>query len=117
MNYRTRQEIFDIVARHLLTQGERSTAPKLGCAYRDGSGRKCAIGALIPDDLYSRDLEGFRADSPCILKAANIDASDGLFAVGLQDVHDKYLPHEWREKLEGWASTYNLSPAVLGDFA
>ena len=46
------QEVFDRVARHLLTQRrksmiERSAGPV--CAFRGVDGTKCAIGCLIPD--------------------------------------------------------------------
>ena len=53
------QQAFDTVARHLLTQGCKSIGPH-GCAYRGEGGKKCAIGALIPDDLYNRSFEGNR---------------------------------------------------------
>ncbi len=28
------------------------------CAYRTPDGNKCAIGCLIPDELYEKDMEG-----------------------------------------------------------
>lgn len=54
-----RQLIFDTVARHLLTQGTRAvTEYGRACRYRGPDNTKCAIGALIPDDIYSDHLEG-----------------------------------------------------------
>lgn len=29
-----------------------------GCAYRGFDGRRCAVGVLIPDEIYSVDIEG-----------------------------------------------------------
>lgn len=54
------QEIFDTVARHLFTQGERSFNNILSklCAYRGKNGMKCAIGCLIPDGRYELSIEG-----------------------------------------------------------
>jgi hypothetical protein len=53
------QEAFDIVVRGLAAQGwERSADEHGDCAYRGLGGRKCAIGHLIPDDLYDGALEG-----------------------------------------------------------
>lgn len=57
-----RQELFEKAARGLLAQDGRSTRSNekgevLGCAYRGPNGRKCAIGHLIPDELYSSGME------------------------------------------------------------
>lgn len=55
----TNQEIFDRVASHLRGMRERSGisyGPKpyeFSCKYRDGKGGMCAIGALIPDEMYN----------------------------------------------------------------
>jgi hypothetical protein len=47
----TKQEIFDKVAAHLLTQRRQSVNDCSGaCVYRSPEGLKCAAGCLIPDD-------------------------------------------------------------------
>lgn len=59
----THQEIYDQVCAHLAKQGRRSMIPINGkaiCAYRGNGGTKCAVGALIPDELYTAKLEGVR---------------------------------------------------------
>ena len=58
-----RQQVFDAVVHHLAKQGKRSTFTRPGqgfsmCRYRGYGGLKCAIGALIPDELYHPRLEG-----------------------------------------------------------
>lgn len=51
-------EQFGKVANHLIKQGRRSLAPDgVGCMYRGEGGMKCAIGAIIPDHLYSEKME------------------------------------------------------------
>lgn len=35
----------------------------LECQYRTSDGAKCAIGTLIPDGLYTQEMEGQNADS------------------------------------------------------
>lgn len=56
----TEQEVFDFVVNHLAKQGRMSFNDVTGrCAYRDPDGNKCAAGCLIPDDKYSKLLEGF----------------------------------------------------------
>ncbi len=44
----TKQEIFDKVATHLLTQNEKALNSVGGCVYRTDKGLKCAVGCLIP---------------------------------------------------------------------
>jgi hypothetical protein len=52
------QSVFDFIVRHLFKQGKRAIG-KYGCAYRvPDTNFKCAIGCLIPDDLYVKDIEG-----------------------------------------------------------
>ena len=53
----TEQEIFDKVVLHLYQQGEPSITHGGRCRYRL-SGKMCAIGCLIPDDMYSESMEG-----------------------------------------------------------
>ena len=68
----TPQEIFDTVARHLFTQGERSIAAStdyyeddVNCMYRSPSGMTCAVGCLIPDAAYLPSMEGSGATGLC----------------------------------------------------
>lgn len=62
----TPQEVFDKVARHLLTQKRKAMAvmpeaangdAKPACAYRGSDGTSCAFGCLIPDSCYDPVLE------------------------------------------------------------
>ncbi len=54
----TPQEIFDYVSEFLLKQGGKSTLENGVCAYRSSDGtRKCAVGCLIPDECYVKDIE------------------------------------------------------------
>lgn len=59
----TTQEVFDKVAHHLLKQKARSmisssTGGSQLCAYRGGQGLCCAVGFLIPENLYDMNMEG-----------------------------------------------------------
>lgn len=54
------QEIFDKVVDHLFTQGEPAMGTNtLSCLYRGENGQMCAVGCLIPDDLYDVYMEGY----------------------------------------------------------
>jgi hypothetical protein len=63
----TPQEIFDTVARHLFTQGQRAGYERnredygdesFACRYRGPGGTTCAVGVLIPDAAYDPEMEG-----------------------------------------------------------
>ncbi len=54
----TPQEIFDKVYTHLVNQKVRSLSRNSNlCTYRGENGTKCAIGCLIPDELYDFSFE------------------------------------------------------------
>lgn len=52
----TNQELVDFVVRKLFQQGKQARANH-DCAYRGSDGTKCAVGFLIPDEEYHRELE------------------------------------------------------------
>ncbi len=99
----TKQEIFDRVADHLAKQG----APAVGeiitdaggepaCQYRAPNGRRCAIGALIPDELYEVRLEGSwasqlgeRSSELFFYDKCGLGGVRGYFLDCLQNVHDE----------------------------
>lgn len=52
------QEAFDRVVEHLLTAKKRSVDVNGNyCLYRSPDGGACAVGALIPDELYHPDMD------------------------------------------------------------
>ena len=86
------QEVFDIVVNHLVTQRRPAYTDLSGCMYRAPDGLRCAVGALIPDNLYDPEFEGSTADS-VIQNLFNEDLADwrehkGLL-LALQEVHDE----------------------------
>lgn len=125
-----RQEVFDTVTRHLLTQGKKAEEfPSRTCVYHSPKGLKCAIGCLIPDSLYSPDLEGKTAHSlviwytleeakvvPAISPTSHKGTSIRTFLSDLQNIHDTYSPEEWRYQLRALATRYKLSTRVLKEF-
>lgn len=50
------QAIFNQVYAHLLKQGAASKNHG-DCVYRGDDGTSCAVGCLIPDDVYTPELE------------------------------------------------------------
>lgn len=50
-------DTFQKVKNHLLTQQQYSQDHNGNCSYRGINGLSCAIGCLIPDDLYTYEME------------------------------------------------------------
>jgi hypothetical protein len=85
------QEVFDIVVNHLFTQGRPAYDGDQGCMYRAPDGLRCAVGVLIPDDLYVPEFETNSSDKVIhdLFKSGLADWREHeklLFA--LQDAHD-----------------------------
>jgi len=104
------KEVFDRVKTHLLAQGERSQQqPKGlkgdGCAYHGANGLKCAVGCLITEEAYSKELEGDLVDVDLVraaLEASGIvDDFDTLDMLRrLQNIHDCLPPVVWEGALD-----------------
>jgi len=87
------QQIFDTVARHLFTQGKAAQDDSGMCRYRNEDGTRCAVGCLIPDELYDPRMEThgfaqliqeFRADLPDFM----LEGQNPNLLARLQRVHD-----------------------------
>lgn len=116
----TPQQVFDKVARHLLTQRKRSLKGQGGpCAYRGDDGAACAVGCLMTDD------EAKKADAHAMGAVREI-AKVGLLPTrlaphvrlldALQDVHDMGELHEWADELRELARRRKLRVTVLKEF-
>ena len=97
---RTLQEAFDQSVRGIISQGGPSVDPtKSGgyCLLRGPNNHKCAIGWLIPDDKYDKDLESmspagivkelgeFPVEEP---EPEDLNRRMGSFYSQLQKAHD-----------------------------
>lgn len=117
-----KQKTFNTVRDHLLAQGRRSkrrarkSDPAPGssiCLYRSPAGLSCAIGCLIPDDVYDPSIEGdpVYCLPPKIRKALGIRTDeDEELLFSLQNVHDNHDPRTWKNELTWVAEQYGLKP-------
>ena len=128
-----RQYVFNTVARHLLTQRKQALRPSLpqpdgaapapACVYRSPRGLKCAIGALIPDEMYCPRMEGnsvrnLLMDHPELtshlkLKQDLSEVVEIQFLDTLQQIHDDNPEYDWPLKLLEFAEQYGLDPQVV----
>lgn len=119
----TRQEMFDKVVAHFAVQRALAIDDHGNCRYRTGDGRKCAVGALIPDDAYTPYCESLSAEDlfvvrPEMMRAAGITSDDSGFLVSLQSAHDTAWPCDkllmgLSKKLAKVAARYKLDPSCL----
>jgi hypothetical protein len=123
----TNQEIFDKVATHLLTQKKKSEImrqaeygiPKPACAYRAADGSTCAIGCLIPDDIFQPGMEGLRVQTLMVYYESIRDLfanNDASLLGTLQVLHDNYPVSTWKSELAATARMYKLDDKVLENF-
>lgn len=88
-------EILRKVREHFNEQGALAWDDKAEiCKYRTPNGQKCAVGALIPDELYAPSYEGHSVQT--INELARQKFGELLFApklepflTYLQDLHDR----------------------------
>lgn len=118
----TAQQLFDKVAIHLLTQNGKSLSIIYGedtptCAYRGAGGRSCSIGCLIPDSLYTHEMEGKIIGQllDCFPELIQF-IPDRKLSIELQNIHDSFLPTEWKSELILAARRLNLDYSVVENF-
>ena len=91
------QEVFDIVVNHLFTQGRPAYDGVRGCMYRAPDGLRCAVGVLIPDDLYDKAFENNQSNF-VIQKLFDAGLADWRehedILIRLQIIHDNCLKTE-----------------------
>jgi hypothetical protein len=107
----TDRQIFERVRDHLLRQNKQSVAVdswdgSTRCRYRTNDGLACAVGCLIEDNYYSKDMEGNHAGTESVCKAVaqslrlkGLKPSTVTLLRDLQRVHDEFTPDEWSDEL------------------
>jgi hypothetical protein len=131
-----KQAIFDKVALHLLTQGERAFSQKEDqCKYFDEeTGKTCAVGCLISKKNYDPVIEGtavghfldgqanYISWAEQYLKFKNILHKEGIrnkqfsLLADLQTIHDRTDPEDWPVALIDFAKENKLHHGVVDNF-
>ena len=116
-----RQEIFDKVSVHFITQGECATATDTSryttCVYLNKDEKRCAIGCLIPDKHPGLNFTGsvsqLLVNHPDLTEIMDPDGHNYEFLRDLQKVHDMFQPYTWSNQLAKIAKQYNLDTTKL----
>lgn len=118
----TLQEQFDTAARGLLAQGRLSSMNGV-CKYRGPDERKCAVGFLIPDEMYNPEMDyGMQLEEVLHdLRTKGLEL-DYCLCQNLQTIHDQ-VPAEikltqdvtshWRKELYEIAEVFHLNTHSL----
>lgn len=112
---RSTQELFDYITTNLLKQGEKSEDKKrFVCLFRDSNGRKCAVGWVIPDDLYSPELEILGTASNvanCFFRIDQTVRHELLnpIVAELQSIHDLGPAANWKQEFRKLANKKGLT--------
>jgi hypothetical protein len=96
------QMIFNTVYTHLIKQGGPSTI-RGACMYRGQNGRMCAVGFMIPDDVYEENMEGTNALSLIAHtpKLAHLTPHMMLLRK-MQQIHDTYAMEKPEQTWPEW---------------
>jgi len=107
----TTQEIFDKVITHLREQKSKAVNHENKCMYRAPNNKKCAFGVLIPDEIYSIDMEGKKSytvienNKPLNdIYGKNIDIIQNL-----QNIHDTCSVDAWERNFELTARIHRVN--------
>lgn len=107
----SRQQVFDQVTKHLLTQNEKSKAAGGACAYRSADGNlMCAAGCLIGDDEYIPAMDDFGCglDWGGVVARGYAPSAHENLIEDLQDIHDNSHPNSWEDRLRNYADNEGL---------
>lgn len=116
----TDQEIYDKVAIHLLTQNKRSQinyGDGTRCVYKSPNGLMCAMGILIPDELYNETMEGENINNnSAVQDAIGLRSNQTKLANILQRCHDYVHPADWKKVLIESGEIFNLNTEIVSNF-
>lgn len=121
----SQQDIFTSIVTQTLRQGARSLrADKTGksmpvCAYRGAEGRKCAVGGVLPDEVYSPDMDQAAGTIADVLEQLTVRygaeaeivkeiTRDLDLLTRCQHVHDDVLPEDWYNEFARIARDFDL---------
>ena len=97
---KTDRDVFEFIKNHLLTQGQRSLMDnEMTCAYFGVEGKKCAVGALIREDIYHSSIEEKPVNDKLVRSAVTKSVPNWIINTEmlceLQSIHDGTSDYDW----------------------
>jgi len=124
----TRQDLFDRICTHLMTQASKSGEHKsdrlskeyFECQYKGPDGCACAIGCLLSDAHYKAEFEGKLVEEKDVMLALRrsigpIGPTSVPMLLKLQSVHDYKDVEDWPQELRAVGKEYKLKTKVVDD--
>jgi hypothetical protein len=108
------QKTFNKVVRHARKQRAKSITPKGDqdrCLYRGPEGRRCFVGALIPNKHYTAEMESVVCSEYQDNVVTNLLCELGhdlKLCEYLQHIHDVFPVRQWEKKFEEVAREFDL---------
>lgn len=97
-------EALSVAITEALVRGEKSSAEKGNCMYRNEDGNKCLVGRLIKDEYYMEDMESGACAGAEIIQDAleqslsiEISRTERKLLQALQTAHDNCDKYNFRE--------------------
>ena len=106
----TDQTAFDAAYVHCMKQKVRAVSDDGDCLYRGPNGTKCAVGCLIPDDLYDPSME--HEDGYEVMEIIGWGHLNHSLIDRVQEAHDVYLDPDdlskFHNEMKGISERYAL---------
>ena len=115
---KTDRDVFEFIKNHLLTQGQRSIMEdEATCAYLGTDGKKCAVGALIREDIYHSSIEEKPVNHSLVRSAVTKSVPNWIINLELlgelQSIHDNANEYDW--EMVRWKLDEFESDKLVGD--
>ena len=96
----TDRDVFEFIKNHLIEQGQRSLMDDgMACAYLGFEGKKCAVGALIREDIYHSSIEEKPVNHSLVRSAVTKSVPNWKINIEmlgeLQSIHDGASDYDW----------------------
>lgn len=108
------KKVFTKIVNHLRKQNTKSSNKRGDCLYRGPNGLKCAAGCLIPDELYTKSLEGNNVYDLRFQKIWDVlGYSERTISMvsDMQYIHDMYDVGDWESEFANVAKEYGYAVA------
>ena len=108
------QNTFNVIVSHLMKQKARAVSDVGNCMYRGKNNMKCAVGCLIPDNLYDPKFEGrILVGRPSLVNLLEGLGHNIELLSELQYVHDKDSVEHWLDNLTNVGEEFNLNTKLV----
>lgn len=100
------KRLYTTVKAHLLKQNKRASNGYGTCYYKKDD-LKCAVGCLIPDNLYTKELEGKPVTVLAQISRVKLSLAKQDMLKEFQIIHDWHNVADWGELIDKVYAKYS----------